>query len=150
MLTLNLPTKPYSVNAYFYGNRSIKKREAVEWESRIIEFLRTEKTQKDLNNFRNSFDSSKHSILVDIILTYPQEIIYTKKQQLSAKAFDISNTEKPLIDVLFLPKYSTKTSRNIEIDDKYISKMSSEKVAGNSHNIEVKIQLKDLPHLLDK
>lgn len=150
MLHLHLPIKPYSVNAYFYGNRAIKKREAVEWEQKIIEFLRTKKIQSDLNNFRNNFDPSKHSISVDIKLTYPPEILYTQKQQLSAKAFDISNTEKPLIDVLFLSKYSTEKSKNIEIDDKYITRMTSEKVAGDSYCIDVKIQLLNLPHLEDK
>ena len=150
MLQIHLPIKPYSVNAYFYGNRAIKKREAVEWEQKIIEFLRTKETQSDLNNFRNSFDPSKHSISVDIKLTYPRKILYTQKKQLSAKAFDISNTEKPLIDVLFLPKYSTESSRNIELDDKYITRMISEKVVGANYSIDVKIQLLNLPRLEDK
>lgn len=150
MIELNLPIKPYSVNAYFYGNRSIKRREAVEWEASIIEFLRNKDIQKKISKFRESFDATKHSLSINIITTYPKDILYTKKGMLSSRAFDISNTEKPLIDVIFLAKYSTNTTKNLEIDDKYITSMKSEKVAGEDYNISIKIQLSNLPHRQDK
>lgn len=149
MLTLEIPVKPYSVNSYYYRNRSIKRREAVEWEHTIIEHLRNKEYQDKIEEFRNLFSPSKHSIEIHIKLQYPKELLYTKKHQISSKSFDISNTEKPLIDVIFLSKYSTKTSRNLEIDDKYITKMIVEKVAGKDHLITINIKLVDLPDLSD-
>lgn len=147
MLILNFPIKPYSVNQYFYGNRAIKKREAVEWERSIIELIRPESIQKKIEDFKKKFNPSLHSLQIDLLFQYPHNILYTKKKQLSSKAFDISNVEKPLIDVICLSKYSTEVTKNLEIDDKYVKKMTSEKTSGDTHNITVKIQLIDLPHL---
>lgn len=150
MLSVTIPIKPYSVNKYFYGNRAIKRRETVEWESSFIEHLREDDIQTQIKEFRDRFDPERHCIHIDIETVFPESILYTKKGMLSSKAFDVSNMEKPIIDVLFLKKYSTPTSKNLEIDDKYITKMSSEKTAGEDYSINVKLQLLDLPRLEDK
>jgi len=50
---------------------------------------------------------------------------------LSSKAFDVSNMKKPLIDLIFLPKYFNQKppygAKNLNIDDKYITDLSSKK-----------------------
>jgi hypothetical protein len=148
-IKLLLNIEPYSVNKYFYGNRSIKRRQTVEWELRIIDCLKSDKTQKELEEFRNLFSFEKNSLKIDMIFHYPKEILYTKKNHLSSRAFDISNVEKPLIDVIFLAKYSNDKVKNLEIDDKYIVEMSSKKTHSKdlNHYIEIIIELLDLPDL---
>lgn len=144
MIDITLNIKPYSVNKYFYGNRAIKRRETVEWEMSIIEILRHENIQKKIQDFKDRFDPAKHSIEIEMLFHYPHDVLYTKKKQLSSRAFDLSNVEKPLIDVLFLAKYCTDKIKNLEIDDKYVTKMTSQKLAADTHRIEIKIQLVDL------
>lgn len=147
MITLELFIKPYSVNKYFYGNRSVKRREAVQWETCMVELLRPEEYQKAFKELKDQFDPKEHCLIVEITCYYPKEILITKKGTLSAKAFDISNTEKPIIDVIFLEKYATSTISNIGIDDKYIVDMISKKRYSDKHKIEIKIQLKNLQYL---
>jgi len=150
MLTLKLPIKPYSVNQYFYGNRSIKRKEAREWELSVLELLRDKTTQNQIKEFTDKFNYKKHCIRVKIITQYPKDILYTKKNELSSRAFDITNTEKPLIDVLFLKKYATATTKNLQIDDKYIVEMISKKVPGDQHLITVTLEINDLEFEEDK
>jgi len=150
MITLELSIKPYSVNKYFYGNRAVKRREAVQWETCMIELLRPEEYQNAFKELKEQFNPKEHCLTVEIICYYPKEILITKKGNLSSKAFDISNTEKPIIDVIFLEKYATSTINNVGIDDKYIVDMVSKKRPSNKHKIKVNIQLKSLQYLEDK
>jgi hypothetical protein len=150
MITLELSIKPYSVNKYFYGNRAVKRRETVQWETCVVELLRPEQYQSAFEELKEQFDPTKHCFHVEIQCHYPREILFTKKLMLSSKAFDITNVEKPLIDVLFLEKYATTTVKNIGIDDKYITKLTSEKLPSEKHKIIINIQLKSLQYLLDK
>ena len=148
-LNIVIHHKPYSVNKYFYGNRSIKRRETVEWELNIIECLKDVDVQSDIKEFREMFDHKKNCVKIEMIFYYPKEILYTKDNALSSRAFDLSNVEKPLIDLLFLKKYSTNNIKNIEIDDKYIVDMRSQKKQSENsdHYIEIKIEMLDLPNL---
>jgi Holliday junction resolvase RusA-like endonuclease len=150
MITLELSIKPYSVNKYFYGNRAVKRREAVQWETCMIELLRPKEYQEAFEKLKEEFDPKKHCLTVEIVCYYPNNIIFRKDGALSSKAFDISNTEKPIIDVIFLEKYATSTINNIGIDDKYIVDMVSKKRASEKHKIEINIQLKTLQYLEDK
>ena len=138
---IEIPHKPYSVNALYYRDGKRKKRETVEWEQSILEYLRDDNIQPELAKIRDNFDKFKHSIYIDIEYIFPHSILYTQKGCLSSKAFDISNMEKPLIDVIFLPKFSSESCKNLEIDDRYISKMSSSKSSGSQHSIRLRIEL---------
>lgn len=144
MLLLKLDVKPYSVNRYFYGNRSIKRREAVEWETTIIEQLRSKEIQKSIEDFRQRFNPEHHSLSIDLCFAYPEATMITKKGTLSSRAFDLSNVEKPIIDVTFLEKYCTSTIKNLMVDDKFLTKMRSEKIASDEHAIFIRVQLEDL------
>jgi hypothetical protein len=128
----------------FYSNRAIKKTEARNWEYSIIHSINTEEYQEKIKKFTESFNPKLHAILVDIIFEFPKNILITKENTLSAKCFDLSNIEKPLIDVLFLEKYSTTTISNLKIDDKYIIKLTSTKKVGNSHAIYFSVELLNL------
>jgi hypothetical protein len=150
MITLELSIKPYSVNKYFYGNRAVKRRETVQWETSLVELLRPEEYQSAFEELKEQFDPTKHCFHIEIECYYPREILFTKAGCLSSRAFDLTNTEKPLVDVIFLEKYATTTVKNIGIDDKYITKMTSEKLPSDKHKIIIKIQLKTLQYLLDK
>jgi len=148
-LNITIFHKPYSVNKYFYGNRSIKRRETVEWELNIIECLKNVEMQSNIKEFRELFDHTKNCVKIEMVFYYPKEILLTKDNCLSSKAFDLSNVEKPLIDLLFLKKYSTNNIKNIEIDDKYIVDMRSQKKQSenSTHYIEIKIEMLNLLNL---
>ncbi len=143
-IIFSINSAPYSVNQYFYGNRSIKRKETVEWELTILEQLRYKQIQDDFQSLKSQFDPCKHSITVELDFYYPKDILFTKQKQISSRAFDVTNVEKPLIDLLFLKKYCTYNIKNMEIDDKYITKLISQKKHSENHRIDVKIELIDL------
>jgi len=149
---INIPLKAFSINAMFAKNRSYTTSAYKDWSCQVFHKLNTEENLKQLEELRNYFDFKKHYYIIDLKFYFPKEIIYLKNGALSSRAFDISNIEKPLIDLLFLPKYFDKKSpygcKNLNIDDKYIKKMSSEKEASEDFRIEIKLEIKDLEHLI--
>ena len=94
---------------------------------------------------RAKFDPLKHDYHVDICVTYPKAVYFNKQGLISAKTQDLSNIEKPIIDLIFLPKYYTESSPNgclnLNCDDRFVTKMSSAKVAGDSDSIRITISI---------
>ena len=147
--TITLKLKPFSINAMYYGNRKHGKTiEAQEWACSVLVALALKENKKKLKELRQCFDSLKHVYKVDLTFFYPKHTLYTKECRVSGRAHDLSNIEKPLIDLVFLPRYydlpSPYGAENLNIDDKYIIHLTSKKKVGKSCKIKVSIQIKDL------
>ena len=146
LITLKL--KPFSINAMFCRDKRHKTIEAQEWSSSILVALALKENKKKLKELRQYFDYKKHVYKVDLTFFYPKHVLYTKEGPISARAHDLSNIEKPLIDLIFLPLYYDRPSpygaKNLNIDDKYITHLISKKRAGKSFKIKVSIQIKAL------
>ena len=146
LITLKL--KPFSINAMFCRDKRHKTIEAQEWSSSILVALALKENKKKLKELRQHFDYKKHVYKVDLTFFYPKHVLYTKEGPISARAHDLSNIEKPLIDLIFLPLYYDRPSpygaKNLNIDDKYITHLISKKRAGKSFKIKVSIQIKAL------
>lgn len=115
----------------------------------MVDLLKSPQMQSALQELKDEFDPTKHCIKVDITCYYPREVFFTKKGTISAKTFDLSNVEKPIVDVIFLEKYATQTIKNIGIDDKYITDLNSKKRPSIEHSINIRIQLDNLQSLED-
>lgn len=126
-------------------NRAFKSPAFNQWAANIFHKLDTEENLEIFKELREFFDEEKHGFIVNLKFFYPKDILYTKKGQLSAKCHDISNIEKPIIDLLFLPVYYKKPSpygcKNLNIDDKYILSMQSSKHVADEHRMEIEIQI---------
>lgn len=142
---LVLKVKPFSINAMYYNSR-VKTTEAREWSGHVFNQLSWSKNQVILAKIRDEFDPHKHSIEVELIAYYPQEIYFTKDGKISGKTIDCSNWEKPLIDLIFLPKYYGQIvpngCDNLNIDDKFISKICSEKLPADLDDHVITVQIK--------
>ena len=140
-----LPIKALSINAMYCKNRSWKTSEYNDWSAAVFHKLDTEENLQALQELREFFDSSKHGYAVNLKFYYPKEILFTKKGSLSARAHDLSNIEKPIIDLIFLPCYFDKSSpygcKNLNIDDKFIYELSSKKLAAEEHRIEIELSI---------
>ena len=146
---LTLKLKPFSINSMFYANKQHGKTvEAKEWSYSILVALALKENKKKLKELRQYFDPLKHVYKVDLTFFYPKHILYTKEGRVSGRAHDLSNIEKPLIDLVFLPRYydlpSPYGAKNLNIDDRYITHLVSKKIAGKSSKIKVSIKIKDL------
>lgn len=150
-IQLKIPVKTMSVNAMFYGNRHIKTTEAREWTYKVFNALSSPDNQAELERFRKHFKASKHAVTAHLKAYYPKDILFTKQGQLSARAHDVTNWEKPIIDLIMVDKYHDKPfpkgCPNMNTDDKYLVKITSEKKAGEDYLIEAAFQVIDLKDL---
>ena len=142
-------TKPFSINALWCRDKRYKTVEAQEWSSSILVALSLKENKKKLKELRQHFDPMKHVYKVDLTFFYPKHVLYRKDGGISARAHDLSNVEKPLIDLVFLPMFYDRPSpygaKNLNIDDKYITDLRSRKRVGKDFRIRVTLNIKELP-----
>ena len=147
---LTLKLKPFSINSMFYANKQHGKTiETKEWESSVLVALALKENKKKLKELRQYFDPKKHVYKVDLTFFYPKHVLHTKDDgRISGRAHDLSNIEKPLIDLVFLPRYydlpSPYGAKNLNMDDRFITHLVSKKKVGKSFKMKVSIQVKSL------
>ncbi len=128
---ISLPLKPFSVNAMYSNTRNFKTAAYRDWELAALYAILNEHLV--LTQLREAFDPIKHCFEVEIISYVPKAILFTKAGTLSSRSYDLSNIEKNLIDLLFLPRYHQElqqmrpTGGNINADDKGIVTLRSAK-----------------------
>ena len=146
---ITLKLKPFSINAMFCRDKRHKTIEAQEWSCSVLVALALKENKKKLKELRQHFDPKKHVYKVDLTFFYPKHVLFRKDGGISARAHDLSNVEKPLIDLVFLPMFYDRPSpygaKNLNIDDKYIIDLRSRKRVGKDFRIRVTLNIKDLP-----
>lgn len=147
-LKLRLHVAPISVNSMYYGNRLHGKTpEATSWSENVLYALR--KFEVEIAEFTKLFSSKKHVITAHITMNAPVDFFFTKTGDMSGRLVDITNFEKPLIDLLMLPKFHgtnyPKTAINLNIDDRYLRKLTSEKQPSDAWYFDVIFRIEKKP-----
>ena len=149
--TFTINTNPFSLNAVHCRDKRYKTKEYQDWSRTVIHLMSNEEDEVNFKELNNYFKSDKHCIHVEIKSYYPKEKLFTKKGSLSSRAHDISNIEKPIIDLMFLKEYHGDNPpysfKNLNIDDKFITRMVSEKLENEESKIEMSIEIKNLPNI---
>lgn len=125
-----LPIKAFSVNSYYYKNRAMKTKEAREYEQLVLAHLG--ESAKGLLALADKWRISGGVFHIAICNNYPATIFYNRHGQISAKTFDVSNIEKPLLDLIFI--------HYMGVDDKHVVAMKSCKQVG-SIGIDIAVEL---------
>lgn len=144
---IRLPNcRPFSINKAYYKQTFNMTRECRQWRETIINALKEETNQLIINSFKNKFDETKHGIQIVISHRMPKEWFFTKKEIISRRSQDITNIEKLLVDILFDSRfYERGEINNLNIDDKFIVSMLSEKIFTKANwGIIVKLDLINL------
>lgn len=134
----------------YCGSRNFKTSAAVEWTYETFNQLNQDDILAKFEKLRSKFDPIKHAYQVSFLWNYPASKFYTKKGDISSRTMDLSNIEKGLIDLIFLSKYFDKPNpqgcQNLNIDDRYINRLVSEKRASEdgSQFVDVEIKIVDL------
>lgn len=149
-----LSAPPFSINNAYYlksfkGSKATKVRtqECRDWGDSIL--LQIKKYEDKLEIFRKNFNANKHCLHLKIVHTIPEYNFFTKTGEISLRSNDLSNVEKMPIDLLFDPRFVGRTINNIEINnlnlnDKYITKLVSEKKVGKAYKIEITVSIKEI------
>lgn len=142
-IVLNI--KPYSVNSMYYGDARTQRSEFKDWTYQVFHELSNAKNLAAMKAIREAFNSDKNSFKIRIVAYYPESVFRTKDGRISARTVDLTNFEKPLIDLIFDKKFFDRPHpygvQNINTNDAYITEVHSYKKAGPSHKIVVTIIL---------
>ena len=133
--------KPFSINQMYCSGRNMKTQAAREWTEMIIFALNTPEILNSLKQLREFFKLEKHEYELYLKAVYPKEIYYNKNGTISSKTIDTTNWEKNLQDILCDPKYFEDKLDNLNINDKYFTKLISEKRSGDTYKIEITIRI---------
>lgn len=142
-----LPLEPFSINAVYYRDRRHKTQAYRDWELSIFQCLNSPEIQQKLSNLRKAYNEDLHCFAVDFTFHFPN--LLNKAGKISSRVEDLSNVEKVLLDVLFLPKFHAQDFpfgvKNINSDDKYVLQLNSRKQLADKPGISVKVALIDYP-----
>ena len=140
---LHLDMRLLSINAMYYGNRNHgKTQEAREWSSMICHELAKPENKQVLADLRGYFKAGEHAYKISIKYFTPK--MFTKSGEISAQSLDISNFEKPIIDMIFLPQnfgIGLHQCENLNIDDKHIVAMFSSKQFAPDFKVEISLSI---------
>jgi hypothetical protein len=144
MLMINIPLGGFSINSMYHGNRKFgKTSKAKDWSYQVNFYV--DKYAEQLIAMKKDFDPQKHGFKVSMLFGYKD--FYNKAGSISSKVEDLSNVEKPLLDLIFLPDNHGPLpykSRNLNIDDKYVVELQSRKVRSDHDFISVTVELVSL------
>lgn len=134
-----LPCKAFSINAYYSRDKRFKSKAGREWDEEFLYRIENSGVQADLQELGQKFHTGDYAFELTILLTYPRNVFFNKQGKISAKTYDISNTEKLIIDHLFM------RPENINVDDRFIVSCASSKAVGSAYSTEISIKLVDAP-----
>lgn len=140
-------SKPVSINNFYYANKRHGIRaEAKEWQCDLFVELARATNKEIIKSLKDKFDPSIHGYKFKITYQAPAGTFYTKSGGLSSRQIDLSNCEKSLIDVFFLPKYNGAYGcENLNIDDKWLVELGSRKTVSPDDKYYTIVELEIVP-----
>lgn len=146
-IEFTIPLEPFSVNSMYGRDKRHKTQAYKDWEMGLLNYLAAPRPQKALEQLRTAYKDGEHCFYVEFEFHYPG--LLNKQGTISSRCEDLSNVEKPLLDILFLPKFHVQPfpygCQNINVDDKYVTKLISHKLHSSESQIVVRIELAPAP-----
>jgi Holliday junction resolvase RusA-like endonuclease len=129
----SLPIKPFSINQKSCRDARYTTVPYKAWAQEAYEHMRQ---HSELVQFAiNVHNVINPKYEIKLCAYYPFSTFYNKSGGVSTKTIDITNYEKLLVDVLF--------NEILNVNDKFIIKMLSEKKEAECHRIDVTLRLLD-------
>lgn len=148
-----LQSPPFSINKYYYYGKPkvVRTQAARKWGENIHKQLLDLGLNDQFEKARKLYNPKTMGIAVKLVFGIKRERFFTKRGTINRRAMDLSNIEKPLIDLIFAEKYLKRDGIcNLGIDDQYICKLESEKAPADIDTIAVEITIYPLKSLLTK
>jgi len=142
---------PFSINSAYYlksyggkGATKIRTKECREWGDAIL--LQLKPKMEEMLKFKALFNEKEDALVIHLKFHMPKSKLYNKGGGISAASCDITNIEKLLVDILFDARFNGRTVdsqriSNLDINDKYVVRMLSEKVpSSREYMIEITVE----------
>lgn len=139
--------KPFSINKFYYKRSKTRTQQARKWGDEICQLLSSGEIQSPIEVCRSNFNPLIHHLEVSYTFHIPSDRLYTKSGKISNRSMDLTNIEKPLQDILFCGRFFDRGVKNLNIDDRYITTLTSRKRASitGEYSIDVEIKILKLP-----
>jgi hypothetical protein len=136
--------EPFSINKAYYKKTFTRTRECRDWSDDVLAELQTPLNREIIRANKVNVHDAK-SIHLKLIFFLPEDIFYTKKNEISSRKEDLTNIEKLLVDLLFNEKYGT---INFNRDDKYLTTViSKERPSESGYQILVEVSEDNLEEM---
>jgi len=146
-IEFQLPISAFSINRMYGRDRRHKTQVYKDWEMGALQALSAASVQQQFTSLRDAYKEGTHCFNVELEFHSPD--LLNKQGTISSRVEDLSNTEKILLDILFLPKFHVQPfpygCKNVNTDDKYVLKLTSSKHLSATQKIVVRIELVDAP-----
>lgn len=133
----------FSVNAVYCRDRRWKTSAYKDWESRFCVQLRRPTVQAELTKVREAYEPGD---TFAVKLTFYYKKFLNKERLVSAHTEDLSNVEKQVLDILFLPKFGVLPepygAPNVMQDDRYVVSLLSRKRANKDPEDKISVQIR--------
>jgi hypothetical protein len=140
-VSFELSAPSFSINRMYYANKMSKTKEARDWTLVIQRELMKKNVQSAMEEVRSTFDPMLHFLRVELDFFYPHATMWNKEGTISAKKHDVSNIEKPLIDIIYDEAYKCLIN-NLGINDKYNLELESRQGVHEESIIHVRLFVK--------
>lgn len=134
IVELSFPNlQAFSINAASCRDARFKSSAFKAWHTATKATIQMHGKYKDLLAFAETFkQGNDKAIAVTISIYYPIWLFFTSKGTISSKTFDVTNTEKLLVDLLF--------GDIMQINDKNIVRLVSTKAASKDYRIDISLE----------
>lgn len=131
-----LQTKPFSVNQMSCRDARYKSAAFKDWYVKTRQLILASPQYPDLLIMAEDFQALKDPrLLMELHVTYPAGMFHNAQGSISSKTMDVSNFEKPLIDLI--------VGDLMHLNDKHVVKLISTKSPGAELCIDVHIELQE-------
>jgi hypothetical protein len=128
--TFELPMRAFTLNQMYCRDMRYKSAGYRQWEKLFFFNLSQKVPQNALKLIRDVFDPAKHAICLKI--TYYYDYFWSADNIITSKTYDLSNSDKICVDLLFLPKFhklpTPDGAPNLNTDDRSLVSLSSRKL----------------------
>lgn len=139
----------FSINKAYYnkGNMKVRTQECRAWGASIVRKLANSEIQEQIKWFREQYKPDQHGLAINLSFGVLPEFFFTKSGLISIRSLDLTNVEKLLVDIIFNKKFDTSEYESLNIDDKCLVQLYSEKIPSQDWIISVSLSLVDLNSL---
>lgn len=127
-----IQSRPYSINVAYYSGFT-KKVECRRWEEEVAAQFRLPANKAIIRKWREFVGKP---LCLSLTFEIPEDVFWTKKGEISARSFDLTNVEKLFVDVLFGKHYGI-----LNIDDKHVVTLISRKRPALEYGIRASLHI---------
>jgi len=145
VIKFDILSPPFSINTYYYKNRQ-RTRLARLWGQEVHKQLMDLDLKDEFAEFRSKFNLKKDALSITIVYFRKSKSFFNANKQISIRSMDLTNIEKPLVDLIFDKRHKEKYDIDtLQMNDTVVCELHSYKRPSDIDLIRIKIEKIPMP-----